>query len=64
MDPSQPRARPPLQDNQWTGKTDVTGGLGGKFPATGQSFGGDPGAVGTTFVSDKLPAVYDNLSCK
>ena len=51
-------------DNQWTGKTDVTGGLGGKFPATGQSFGGDPGAAGTTFVSDKLPAVYDNLSCK
>lgn len=51
-------------DNQWTGKTEVAGGLGGKFPNTGQSFGGDPGAAGTTFVADTLPAIHDNLSCK
>ena len=49
--------------NQWSGNSEVTGGLGGKFPATGQSFGGDPGANGSAFVGDVLPAIYDNLSC-
>ncbi len=49
--------------NQFTGVTEVLGGLAGKFPATGNSAGADPGAPGTSFTDKLIPAIYDNPSC-
>ena len=50
-------------NNTFTGKTEVLGGAGGKFPATGNSFGADPGAAGSTFTNAAIPAIYDNPNC-
>ena len=49
--------------NQFLGQKAVSGGLGGKFPATANSFGADPGANGTSVPNAVIPPVHADLQC-
>ncbi|MBK8262967.1 MAG: hypothetical protein IPK80_16720 [Nannocystis sp.] len=49
---------------EWQATHAVDGGLGGKFPNTDFSYGGDPGAEGTFLAMKMIPPEYEGLMCE
>ncbi|HVI00508.1 MAG TPA: hypothetical protein VM869_17445, partial [Enhygromyxa sp.] len=50
--------------NNFSGTTDIDGGLGGTAPATSSSFPGDPGAAGSSAATEVVPPELSNIVCE